>query len=343
MRKVEVRYYMNKTITPQISIIIPLYNAEKTIGRCLDSIYTQTFSSYEVIIVDDGSTDNSAELAKFHPVGRSIASCRVISQNNKGAAAARNLGLSMARGKYVTFIDNDDWIDSDFLDTLFNAAEHNDADIVISGYRRPDSDNKIVNEVKIRPNTEWSAYSVGAAWGKLYLRSFIEANNLKFYISDLNEDLPFTLGALLKSNRAITLPYCGYNWFFNPTSTSNTTQHESNRPLFEQALNELEHTVRSSITDFSPIVTYFFVRHIVWYLFWTCGLDSPKAIESNIDNYTRWLDSHIPNWRQVVCKVPYHPSGEAASTKIIVAVFISWPSLFKRILLGYRFVQSFSK
>ena len=137
---------MNQNVSPLISIIIPLYNAANTIIRCLDSVYAQTFSSYEVVIVDDGSTDNSAELVRHHPLYHDTDSCKMVSQQNKGAAAARNLGLSISSGKYVTFIDNDDWIDVDYLETLYMAAEFNDADIVLSGYRRPNQNNRIISD-----------------------------------------------------------------------------------------------------------------------------------------------------------------------------------------------------
>ena len=116
---------INKNAT--ISVIIPVYNVYDWIDQCLDSIINQSFKDFEVILVDDGSTDNSdKKCEKWEQMDQRV---RVIKQQNAGPSAARNKGIKTAKGEYISFIDADDWIDEDFLQELYNAAEESNSDI----------------------------------------------------------------------------------------------------------------------------------------------------------------------------------------------------------------------
>ena len=114
-------------MNPDISIVVPLYNAEKYVGLCIDSIFRQTFQNFEVIMVDDCSTDRSLEVVHTYRDPR----IRIVRQfKNSGESASRNLGLANARGKYVYFMDDDDALLPDCLETFFRAAEESNADVV---------------------------------------------------------------------------------------------------------------------------------------------------------------------------------------------------------------------
>ena len=118
---------MKKTLPiPRVSIIVPIYNREKWLRNCLDSISSQTFKEWECILVNDGSTDNSLKIAQKYAANdeRFI----VFSQENQGVSAARNLGLDHAQGKWVTFVDSDDEIAPDYLEILHKIGEDNNAD-----------------------------------------------------------------------------------------------------------------------------------------------------------------------------------------------------------------------
>lgn len=116
---------------PKISIIIPVYNVEKYIKRCLESILAQTFKDYEVILVDDGSTDKSSEICNEYALKDSR--IKVIHQKNSGASAARNAGLKIAGGEYIGFIDSDDYIAKDMYETLYKLITKYNTDIAICG------------------------------------------------------------------------------------------------------------------------------------------------------------------------------------------------------------------
>ena len=119
----------NTTYTPKVTVIIPAYNAEKYLDRCLDSFAGQTLSDIEVIVVDDGSTDATGRLADVF--AQKDSRFQVIHQENKGVAAARQAGLDHASGEYVIHADSDDWVDPEMLAELVAVAENNDSDMVI--------------------------------------------------------------------------------------------------------------------------------------------------------------------------------------------------------------------
>lgn len=131
---------------PQISVIIPVFNVEKFLPQCLDSVTGQTFADIEIICIDDGSTDKSPEiLSRYADRDPRI---RIISRTNGGLSAARNAGLKIARGKYIFFIDSDDWIEPNTLEKLFAAAENTGADLTcvhFCAFAETDNDKQQAN------------------------------------------------------------------------------------------------------------------------------------------------------------------------------------------------------
>ncbi len=115
---------------PKISVIVPVYNVEKYLSRCIDSILNQTFTDFELILVDDGSTDNSGDICDIYSQKNSR--IIVIHQSNQGVSAARNQGIISAKGGYITFIDSDDWISSRLLERLLLSCEKNDSQMAVS-------------------------------------------------------------------------------------------------------------------------------------------------------------------------------------------------------------------
>ena len=116
--------------TPEVSIIIPCYNVEKFIKDCLESVINQTFKNIEIICINDGSTDSTPEiLKKYSNIDNRII---VVNQKNKGLSGARNSGINVSCGKYLMFLDSDDWIDTDYIEKMYNAIKKNDCEIAVS-------------------------------------------------------------------------------------------------------------------------------------------------------------------------------------------------------------------
>lgn len=174
---------------PLVSIIIPVYNAERYISHCLDSIAGQTFQSMELIIVDDGSTDNTSAIVQVYLSHYSWFKC--ITQTNKGPGESRNSGIAASRGKYIAFIDADDYIAPYFVEVLFNLAEDNMADIAVCNFYilLPNglhfaypffTFSHIINGSEGARKTLSMLNLPGVVWNKLYLRDLFIDYDIKF-------------------------------------------------------------------------------------------------------------------------------------------------------------------
>lgn len=192
-----------------ISIIIPFYNSADYLQRCLTSVKEQTFTDWEVILVDDNSTDDGLLMAiSFADMDPRF---KVLHQEkNRGQAAARNRGMSEAKGEYITFLDSDDWWDKDFLERMTEAS--NTCDVVRCGVTRM-RDDVIVR--KLKPKHKWQ-FSIACAC--LFRSDLIR--DISFGEGFFYEDIPWTADLLLKHPKVRIIDYYGYNYRINPLSTT---------------------------------------------------------------------------------------------------------------------------
>ena len=134
------------------SIIIPIYNAHKTLQRCLDSILHQTYPSYEVLMIDDGSLDNSAEIAALY--AQNDARFALVCQSNSGPSRARNRGLDLAKGDIVSFVDSDDYVEPDYLQQLFDIFQTEEAQVVFFGINQIAADGRRERNIPLLPKNQ---------------------------------------------------------------------------------------------------------------------------------------------------------------------------------------------
>ncbi len=205
-------WYVNK---PLISIIIPAYNAEKYIDRCLKSIYEQTYSQWECIVINDGSTDRTDEhITLWAQRDNRI---RLISQINKGMGQARNRGISLATGKYLTFVDSDDWIEPDYVEEMLMAALKNNAEICKCNFLYHDLQNNKVFPAgigeKIDPYTV-EVYRTPNMWCNLFAKKLFEDNKIKMPEIPL-EDLAIYPLLLLRAKGIIGVAKPLYHYQIN--------------------------------------------------------------------------------------------------------------------------------
>ena len=139
---------------PLITVIVPVYNVEKYLRRCLDSIIRQTYQNLEILCIDDGSIDNSGEICEQYAARD--ARIKVIHQENQGLSTARNRGLDTATGEYIAFVDSDDYIAADVLEQLYQSAVSSDATCVICGYNCVDSNGSILSTYSVHSVQQYS-------------------------------------------------------------------------------------------------------------------------------------------------------------------------------------------
>lgn len=197
----------------KLSIIIPVYNVEQYVSRCIMSCIEQDNFSYEIIVVNDGSVDKSLEIVqslaeKYHNIF-------VVSQENSGPGAARNKGLSLAKGEYVWFIDSDDWIDSNCLNDIIEQLD--EIDVLAMGYKYIEDDKiSIINvsDDKAKSGRQLMlSYIFMANPFYIYKRSFLEINNLCFFEGILHEDFEFVPRMLYCTEKLKVYKNVIYNYF----------------------------------------------------------------------------------------------------------------------------------
>lgn len=283
-----------KMVKPKISVIIPAYNAEEYIGKCLDSVLAQDFNDFEVLVINDGSIDDTGKiLNKYAKKDKRI---KYFEQNNMGVARTRNKAIGLARGEFITFIDNDDYIDKDYLDVLL---PRNNEEIVISGFRRPDKNGKIVKAVKLA-NTDWSRFVVPTPWAKVYRKDFILKNKIKFLDNNIGEDIFFNLTAMLKAKKIKTLDYVGYNWFYNDESISNTQHKDFSKINVFKLLNSCYDELKKQklLENNYNLVEFFFYRFIAWFLFYSSKEQKKNEIDKMYDKLFNWLEMRFPRYKK---------------------------------------------
>lgn len=207
-----------------VSIIIPVFNMEKVLKRCLDSILNQSYSALQIILIDDGSQDNSAEIAKKYAERDSR--INYFYQKNQGVSSARNLGIKEAVGTYLMFVDADDSVDRDFVADYVNEAEKMYADFVLGGICFIENGKEYQKLPKVGNYSKKEYLSLicqrsfepfGYIGNKLIRMNLIRNNSISFR-EDLHsqEDLDFMLSCIAKSEKIVCIDNCSYKYYYEP-------------------------------------------------------------------------------------------------------------------------------
>lgn len=303
---------------PAISVIIPVYNAQDGIKRCVDSLLNQSFKNFEIILLNDGSKDNSLNILKEYELKYSFV--RVINKQNEGVAVTRNKGILLAEGEYTMFIDNDDFVDSDYIETFYQAIHEKKLDLVIGGYKRVNQDNQIIFSQNIQ-QSEWSKYIIMAPWAKIYRTEFLKTNNLEFFDYGIGEDIIFNLAAYKATDKIGLLDYKGYNWYYNSQSISNTSQRG-----FSPKIDIL--VLFSKIFELgkpSELEVYYLKRYYVWYLLFSGRSSSNQEFIHQYIRIKEWLKEN--KLISTISPLSKKVQGERFQTKISLIVFLSLEKL----------------
>lgn len=256
----------------EISVIVPVYNVEKYLKKCLLSIKAQTFESYEVILVEDGSTDNSKNIVQEF-VSCNSEKFKLFLQENKGLSGARNTGMQYASGKYICFIDSDDTVEPDFLAKLYQKTIDTDADMVFCAFRSVDEQGNCIQNIYesvVEPNEITNIKSKkelfliqNAAWNKLYKRQIIEENNLSFTEGVWYEDIRFTKKYLLFAEKCVYCDDILYNYLQRSGSIMSSMKSERNIEILD-ALKEVEdfYAEYNLWEDFKDEIEILAIEHI---------------------------------------------------------------------------------
>ena len=215
---------------PKVSVIIPAYNTEQYIAKCLKSLISQTLKEIEIIVINDGSTDSTLEI--INEFAAADGRIKVISQENKKQGAARNRGMEIAAGEYIGFVDSDDWVDPDFYEKLYNAVKKDNFDIAVTSIikhkekklqynihcKKEVAASDLKQKIKLCEDKKHRFFSI---YNKIYKASLIKDNDIFFSDGIVCEDIIFSIKTLYFSGKIITVPGVCYHYTYNVNSAIN--------------------------------------------------------------------------------------------------------------------------
>lgn len=259
---------------PLISIIVPVYNVEKYLERCVDSVVGQTYKNIEIFLVDDGSTDNSGEMCDCFE--KNDSRIKVLHKKNGGLSDARNAALDIFSGEYVTFIDSDDYVSPQYIEILYNALKNTDSDISIAGHIRGNDTNYNFKENKQCVNTikmtneeclnNWHDKYINVettAWGKLYKSGLFRDNNIRYPKGKIFEDM-YTTHIIVKHSQNVCIVDNEIYYYFNRNDSIIHTQSVEKLLMKYDALTQrLEWFSANGYTDASHRLLIKQVKHII--------------------------------------------------------------------------------
>lgn len=213
----------------KISVIIPVYNAERTLKKCLNSILNQSLKELEIILINDGSKDKSDDICKSYT--KKDKRILYINKKNEGCSTTRNLGINIAKVKYLTFVDPDDCLEKEMYSTMYNIAKNNNLDIIICGFKILDENYNYLEKVEpIRYLDKINYFKIknkcfNSSWNKLYKKELLKNNNIYFpKNTHMGEDLVFNIKSFYFAEKIDVIKECYYSYYNNLSGAMNNIE-----------------------------------------------------------------------------------------------------------------------
>lgn len=279
----------------KVSVIIPVYNAEKYLVKCLNNIVAQSLEDIEIIIIDDGSTDNSLNIIKKYC--SKYENIKYKSKTNEGQAIARNIGISMSTGEFITFVDSDDYIDKEMLEKMYNNAIENNSDIVVCDYVEEYERKKIYKKslyVLDEDLKKSFIVSVAGPCSKIIKTETFKRNNLKFLENNIYEDLA-VIPVLAIYAKKIT--YCEEPLYHYVIRKNSTMQQQSYSEKLESIFNVMQElTSKFKNTTYKEELEFLYINHLLY-----AGIGrfiKYSNTEKQIEKIRKTIKSKYPKWQQ---------------------------------------------
>lgn len=280
----------------KVSVIVPVYNSEKYLKRCLDSLVNQTLKDMEFIIINDGSTDNSEKIIKEYKDKR----IRYFKRHNSGIGATRNFGIDNSEGQFIGFVDSDDYVEEDMFERMYNECINNNLDIVVCDYYKIKNEKKeIINFVDFgittlneKPNLLTDINL--APWNKIYIKKIFDKKTY-YPVNVKYEDTPFVAMMLSKATRIGKLNLPLYNYIVH--SNSQTTIIDSKVfdifKITDILLNELgcNECIKQSVDD---LVIYLITTYTISQRY----VKEKELRDKFINSAFSYLRCKIPNYKE---------------------------------------------
>lgn len=300
------------------TIIIPVYNTEEYLRRCLDSVLDQTIEDYEIICVNDCSPDHSLDILEEYEKKYASKLSVLSNEENLGQGKSRMRAVEIAKGENIFFVDSDDYIAKDYLE---NFLKEEKADVVIAGYTK-DMDGKLVRHDIIE--SPWTLLCYPVACCKMYRKTFLEENHIDFSDSRIGEDIFFSLALFCANAKVAFIHYFGYYYYLNQNSTTRSMTYEKKHERYVAAMfDTLVHRfdIKTLTEKQQYMVEYAYTANMVNALITYGHGCKPRNMREKYEFFLEDIRNRFPNYR----KNPYYKifGFTGPSTKIKWGVGIS--------------------
>ena len=284
---------------PKVSIIVPVYNVERYIVRSMDSLVNQTLKDIEIIVVNDGSTDNSKKLIEIYQE-KYPNKIKLVDKENGGLSDARNYGIPHATGEYIAFLDSDDYVELDTYEKMYNKAKEDDSDLVECDFIWEYPDRKKVDTGKIYNNKkEMLTYARVVAWNKLIKRSLIEEHKMEFPKGLRYEDVEFFYKMVRYYNKVSFVKEPLIHYIQRSSSISNT-QNERTKEIFTIMYNVIKYYKENNLyEEYKTELEYTYARLLLCSsLFRITKIEDAKIRKQLLNETWTRLNNEFPNWKK---------------------------------------------
>ncbi|MCI7791582.1 MAG: glycosyltransferase [Lachnospiraceae bacterium] len=323
-----------------ISIIVPVYNMERYLERCMNSIWQQTYTNLEIILVDDGSTDQSPQMCDDY--ARKDNRIKVVHKQNGGLSDARNAGLAIASGAYIGYVDSDDWIEPDMYERMYQACVEHDAQVAVCRYAQVYKDHVVQGgngkvtafereellRIYIGGDDDYVIYN--SVWSKLFAREVVEG--VQFPKGRNSEDIMYTTKAFCKADRGVYIDTCLYDYVLDRDgSIMNVKRGErmfqDELPFWREHIAFIREHVSEKMGDFAA---YHYYRRLLFYY-----IDWKNETKQARGDYAKRIAQELKCNRKEIQRIysnDFVSAGDRARMKLALAS----PSLYSCVTKGYE-------
>ena len=286
----------------KLSIIVPVYNVEKYLSKCLESLVNQTIDNYEIIIVIDGSKDNSIDIVKDYK-DKYPDLIEYYVTENRGLSAARNYGLKKAKGDYVGFVDSDDYVDVNMFYKLYNMASDGEYDVVVCDFLKITEKEK--KEMALDINNNDSVYDIvlkskAYAWNKIYRRDLFEKYNIEFPEGYIFEDICTIYPLLIRADKIGYVNEKLYTYRFNRNDSIMKSKNRKDDDIINVLKKLNEYCKENGLEkEYNDLIREINVRHIFYRIrertkYFSVRIEKMKYINKGF----KFLDINYPDWKK---------------------------------------------
>lgn len=282
---------------PAISIIVPIYNTEKYLRECLESLVHQSFQNIEIILINDGSTDKSQDIIDEY--SQKYTFVIGLTKKNGGLSSARNLGLENAKGEFVIFIDSDDYVDEKYAETLYNKAMDENSDMVICNFVRVTDQGEITRDYDLDLGNHEIRILTFISCNRIIRKNLFEKYNVHYFEGITCEDIPVILQIEDVARNVTVLPYDGYYYRMNPESITSGFKKQGikkEKIPFDALEQCVRFCLKRGVNFTKSQLEFYFCRIVTSFIFEVAKGGKRDVIIYMCRRFRKILDVYFPNY-----------------------------------------------